>query len=457
MPRDNQSETGSDDRTAPASGATGRRTMLKVLGGSGVAMLAGCIGGDGSDGSGDGSDGSGDGSDGSGDGSDGSGDGGTTVGDGGSGGPITIGALEPLSGNFAPWGAAHSAGLQFAIDEVNDDGGVLGRELTIAEADTKSEPAEGDSIFRRFAEQEDAVAMTGPVSSDLGIRTAQTAEELEVPLVFHMAGSNEALRKNSRYTFKAGSLTAMMDMENQANLIENKGFSKVGAIMADYAWGQAVNGQLDERMPDDIDLTEAVTPLGESDFTPFIRDMPEDLDMMIASGNPPGQIPIHNQLRELGYDPEITTGAGFPPSVLFGGLGAENAETFGHIHIVDPYGDQFQDVAGRFAEATGERMDTHVGLGYVAGELIATAIEKAGAADPEKIATEIRNIELDTILAEPLKYTQWGGVDDIVAMISTFETGGPDHYPDGDYSLVEYSRSDPLSADLVEPYIEDEW
>jgi len=420
MARDSDSDGYSDSGT----GSPRRRRMLQAVGGSSLGLLAGCIG--------------------------------SSLG-GGNDGPITIGSLQPLSGNFAPWGAAHSAGLQYAIDEVNADGGVLDREIEIVEADTESNPSEGDSLFRNFVEQDGAVALTGPVSSDLGIRTAQTAEEMEVPIVFHMAGSHEALRKSSRYTFRVGSLTAMMDIENQVNLIEEKGFQKVGAIMADYAWGQSVNEQIAERMPDDIGLTKAVTPLGESDFSSQLRDMPDDLEMMIASGNPPGQIPIHNQLRELDLDPEITTGAGFPPSVLYGGLGAENARTFGHIHIVDPYSEAFHEVASSYAEETGERMDTHVGLGYVAGELITTAIENAGEADPAKIATEIRNIELDTILAAPLQYTEYGEIDQVVTMFSTFESGGPDYYPEGEYSLVEYHRSDPLSGDIVEPYLEDDW
>lgn len=420
MAPDNQIDESSNSGTS----SPGRRRMLQAIGGSSLGLLAGCIG--------------------------------SSLG-GDDDGPITIGSLQPLSGNFAPWGAAHSAGLQFAIDEVNADGGVLDREVEIVEADTESNPSEGDSLFRNFVEQDGAVALTGPVSSDLGIRTAQTAEEMEVPIVFHMAGSHEALRKSSRYTFRVGSLTAMMDIQNQVDLIEEKGFQKVGAIMADYAWGQSVNQQLEERMPDDIDLTKVVTPLGESNFGSHLRDMPDDLEMMIASGNPPGQISIHNQLRELGLDPEITTGAGFPPSVLFGGLGAENAETFGHIHIVDPYSDTFHDLASRYAEETDERMDTHVGLGYVAGELITTAIENAGEADPEQIATEIRNIELDTILAAPLQYTEYGEIDEVVTMFSTFETGGPDYYPDGDYSLVEYHRSEALSGDIVEPYLEEDW
>ena len=127
------------------------------------------------------------------------------TGGGGDSGPITIGALQPLSGPFTPWGQAHRAGLAFAVDEINEDGGVLDRDLEVVEADTGSDPGEADTIFRRHVEQEGAVAMTGPVSSDVGIRTRQTAEELEVPLVLHMAGSHRILPKDVRYCFRMGS------------------------------------------------------------------------------------------------------------------------------------------------------------------------------------------------------------------------------------------------------------
>lgn len=129
MARNKQKQEGSGELTSSMTGLTGRRSMLKALGGSSVAMLTGCIGGG-----------------------------------GGGDRPITIGALEPLSGNFAPWGAAHSAGLQFAVDEVNADGGVLGRDVNIVESDTQSNPGEADSIFRRFVDQDDAVAVRGPAS-----------------------------------------------------------------------------------------------------------------------------------------------------------------------------------------------------------------------------------------------------------------------------------------------------
>lgn len=76
-------------------------------------------------------------------------------------GPITIGAIQLFSGPFAEWGSAHSKGLNFAIDEINDDGGVLGRDLALVETDTGSDPVEADNIFRQHVEEEGAVASPG--------------------------------------------------------------------------------------------------------------------------------------------------------------------------------------------------------------------------------------------------------------------------------------------------------
>lgn len=401
-------------------GGTRRRSLLQGVGAAGVALTAGCLGGNGDE----------------------------------DDDVITIGSLQPLSGPFTPWGNAHQAGLEFAVNEINENGGVLDQELRIVETDTESDAGEADTIFRRYVEEENAVAMTGPVSSDVGIRTGQTAEQMEVPLVLHMAGSHRIHTKSSRYTFRMGSLPAPMDLQPQAELIEAEGYETVGAVNADYEWGNTVEEQIGDLFPENVDLETAMTPQDESDFAPFLRDFPDEMELLVATGHPPAQNAIHSQALELGFEHEMTTGSGQPPGVIYEDLGDE-AETFAHLHVADVYDDQFVDVAERFADETGDRMDTHEALGYVAGELIATAIEEADSTEPTEIADAIRDIELETLFAAPLQYNEWGEIDEVVALLSTFEAGEPDYYPDGEFRLVEQYRSDPMSADLVEPLVED--
>ena len=396
----------------------GRRTVLAGTGVSCVGVLAGCLGNGDDD-------------------------------------TITIGALQPLSGNFAPWGAAHEAGLEFAVEEINDNGGVLDRELEVVSTDTESDAGDAATSFRRFVEDDGAVGITGPVDSDVGIRTAEIAEEMEVPMVLHMAGTHRLHTKQSQYSFRLGSLPAPMDLQPQAELIEERGYETIGAIVADYEWGRTVEDQIEERFPDDVDLTLDVAPVGESDFAPYLRDMPDDIELLVATGHPPGSVSMHGQAIELGMDHELTTGAGLPPGVIYEGLG-DAAESFAHLHVTDVYGDSFGEVAEGYGDERGEQMSTHEGYGYIAGMLFAQAIEEADSDDPGEVADAIREIQYETLLAEPLQYNEWGEIDGVRALFSTLHADGPDYFPDGEFHLEEEFRSDPMSADLVEPLVEEE-
>jgi branched-chain amino acid transport system substrate-binding protein len=318
-------------------------------------------------------------------------------------------------------------------------------DLEVVEADTGSEPSEADSLFRQHVEQDGAVAGVGPVSSDVGIRVRQTASDLEAPLLLHMAGSHRILPKNQEYTFRLGSHSAPTDMRSVVGLMEEQGYSKVGAIVADYEWGRSVETTIGQLIPDDIDLSMEVAPLGADDFTPIIRNLPNDIEFMIGSGHPPGAPTIHAQARELGYEHEFTVGAGIPPSVLSEALG-DLASSFGHQHVSDPFSDQFASVGERYGEARDSMFSTHHAYGYASIDIFAQAIEAAGSTNRDDIVAAMVDTEFDTLLANPIDYVEYGEVQDLVHMLSTVESGAPEYYSNGSFQLSELYRSDPLPA-----------
>ena len=58
------------------------------------------------------------------------------------GDPIRIGYFGPLTGGTAQAGQAALNGCQIAVDEINANGGVLGRQLEMVAYDDKSSPEE---------------------------------------------------------------------------------------------------------------------------------------------------------------------------------------------------------------------------------------------------------------------------------------------------------------------------
>ena len=72
--------------------------------------------------------------------------------------PITIGASWPQSG---PLGAVAPGlhGLEAYIDQVNEDGGVNGHQINLVSADDGYDPARLSDNFRKFVEQDGAIAV----------------------------------------------------------------------------------------------------------------------------------------------------------------------------------------------------------------------------------------------------------------------------------------------------------
>ena len=396
------------------SGIVRRRNFLKAAGvGVVSASLAGCIGDDDDDDEDD--------------------------------GPITIAGLQPYSGPFSLYGDMHTAGVDFAIEEINENGGVLdGRELEHEAQDTGSDPADALTIVTGMIEDHDPVAIVGPVSSDVVLNVVGDAEEQEIPLFIHAGGDPAEITRDSRYTFRTANLPATVWALSFQELIDDRGWDRAAAIVADYAWGRALEAALDHYLGDDIDLYMEVAPFAEDDFTTHLRDIPEDIEFLIGSGHPPGVHPMYSQALEIGLEPELFAAAIAPTTASIGALGEEVTQSLATGTQPDMFSDEFAEVAERFYDETGEQFDSSSATGYATVEMIADAIEAAGTADSSEVGDALHTEEFDTLFAEPMQYTEWGEPDQQVHILSGYELGDTDYPPETEIRPTEVFRSEPL-------------
>ncbi|ARS91084.1 hypothetical protein B1756_15995 [Natrarchaeobaculum aegyptiacum] len=361
-------------------------------------------------------------------------------------GPITIGGAQPYSGPFALYGNMHTAGVEFAIEEINENGGVLGRELELEAADTESNPSEASTIATRMIEQHNAAAIVGPVSSDVVLAVTPVAESQEVPMFITAGGDPEELTQDSRYTYRTVGPNAITAARLLIDLIEDRGYETVGAITADYAWGHAMENALSDELGGDIEFHSEVAAFQESDFAPHLRNLPDEVDLLVGTSHPPGVHPIFQQALEIGMEWDLYTTATAPTTASIETIGEDITQDYTTLTIPDMFTDQFADVAERFYEATGEAFDTTIAAGYTTTHVIAEAIEAAGSTDTVDVSTEIRNIEYDGLYASPVRYTEWGEPDDIELVLTGYESGDSPWPPDSDVRPVEEYRSDPIPA-----------
>lgn len=350
----------------------------------------------------------------------------------GGGEPIPIAFLGELSGPFAVWGVQTRDAMQMAVDEINADGGVLGgRELTLIERDTQGVPEEGVTALEGLVEQEGVVAAGGIISSDVGLAVSRSAEEMETPLFLVKAGSARILSPDSRYTFRTCLPAATMTMGPLLQYLQSEGLTRAGAIVADYEWGQSVRAAMEDTIGgpegEDIELQIEVAPVGETDFTTYLRRLQEfEPDIIVATGHPPGTGPIVQQSADLGIDVPVV-GSYAVHTAVVSGVGEAALGRYADFDCADFQSDSYQELATRFVETTGnEYMEDDAVAGYGIVTMVAEAIEETGGTDTAAIAEYLHanSFELPGY-AHTMSWTEWGELAEAQPLLSLLTDTAP--------------------------------
>ncbi|WP_051335725.1 ABC transporter substrate-binding protein [Methylocapsa acidiphila] len=97
--------------------------------------------------------------------------------------PITIGAIEILSGPNAKYGFSIKNGFDLALEEVNRAGGVRGRPLAIAYEDTGGSKEQAINAARQLIARTKAPLLLGPTLSTEMFAVGPIANERKVPII----------------------------------------------------------------------------------------------------------------------------------------------------------------------------------------------------------------------------------------------------------------------------------
>lgn len=364
--------------------------------------------------------------------------------------PIKIGQLSDLTSTFTPWGVQVRDGMALAAQEINEAGGVNGRMIEIIVQDSENDGDIGVDRFERLVE-EGVVAIAGTISSGVGAPVAATAEQLQMPYLLVKSGTEAALTRDSRYTFRTCLPAAPMVAGPILQYAQEQGFARVGAIVADYPWGQAVMSAIENTFEDsDIEYTIEVAPVPPStDFTPFVRAMAEfDADMIAATGHPPGNSAIVTLSADL-HDVPVT-GAWTPPDLAVGGLQELAIGRYSDFGCADYFSDSYADLARRYLEfSDNELMSDDAIAGYAIVQMVAEAVGEVGD-DPVAIAEYLHANEFNMPgYAHPLSWTEWGELAEAQPIFTIISEGpAPEGLNEaGDWWFELLTQSEPL-----EPY-----
>ncbi|SDO62399.1 substrate-binding protein [Ectopseudomonas guguanensis] len=158
--------------------------------------------------------------------------------------PITLGLNYPRTGPYKEEGLAQMRGALLAIDEINAQGGVLGRPLRLSSKDTASRPAKAEKNVDKLA-AEGAVMLFGGASSAVAIAAGKRAREHGLLYFGTLTYSNDTTGKDGhRYMFRECNnawMSAKVLGQYLSKTLPNKRYFYV---TADYTWGHTSEASL---------------------------------------------------------------------------------------------------------------------------------------------------------------------------------------------------------------------
>jgi branched-chain amino acid transport system substrate-binding protein len=314
--------------------------------------------------------------------------------------PIKIGGIFDLTGGLAAMGKLISQGAILAVEEINAEGGVLGRNLTLLIEDGATTAATAFEAYKKLVEVDGVQVIIGPMISGGVMASGVYAQEMKVPLVSPSATSplitlqpwtEWALRTCPSDAFQGAVL---------ADIIIEEGYTAVAIIVQDTPYGIGIELVVTEL------LNTANVPIVAS-----IRYDPKKLDYlaelgMIKAANPDVivQVGYHTdsaivfrQAGELGLDT-------IPWLVAEGVYGLE-AETYpaaaafmaranlrGATLAPDPELPAFVAFKAAYEARWGVPPGVYSDTAYDAVKLIALAIERAGVYDGAAIKAALYEV-----------------------------------------------------------------
>ena len=297
---------------------------------------------------------------------------------------MTIVSLQSMTGGAAFVGVPVAEGIQMAVDESNAAGELgAGRKINLIVADDATDRTQTQTLMARHGQNPEVLAVLGPTSGGVAMLGAQTANELQVPIL--TTSNTPEILDYGPWSYimthtPKDSVTILADYAAQELGVQNCAVIGVQNIEV-YVQLQNVFVERMEEHGVTISARESVQN-GDSDFNALATKVAySDVDCVMVASYAAQGAGIVVQLRNAGLDPSVRIlGLNVFSSPEFrqiAGAAAEGVLFYGEW-VPGGFNDYSRDFIARYVAAKGHEPDSWVGLGYGMARVVIEAYKNAG-------------------------------------------------------------------------------
>ena len=326
---------------------------------------------------------------------------------------IVFGLSCAVTGNFPLAGERTLQGVQMAVDEINEKGGVLGKKLDFIYEDDGNDSTQAINVVTKML-NEDIVGMIGPHTTGNTLATQQMYKDAGMPFFSGGSGVKLETEIDNPYFHRVRPSDAIAGEIAAKFAVENLGAKKVGI---DYNNNDFGTGGRDvvvatlERLG--VEYVEVAHNSGDTDMTAQLMKLrTEGVDAVILWTDDAEDVVTARQSYELGLDVPFITSAGVVMQQVLDQMEPEYCEGWYSVTDFVPANDDpiVKGFVERFNAKYGIDPELYASAYYGAVYALATAIEEAGSTDHEAVneaLTHISGLEMPTGV---MTYTEGGNL-----------------------------------------------
>ena len=312
--------------------------------------------------------------------------------------PIKIGSFLAVTGGASFLGDPELKTLQMYIDEINANGGVIGRQIELVHYDDGGSPKKSVSFAKRLIQKDKVDVIVGGSTSGSTLAVMPLVDRAQIPFI-SLAGSVKIISPVQYWTFKMPHTDAMAAAKIYGDM-KQRGITKIALISGSGGFGKSGRTQslqlarqygieivADESYgAKDTDMTAQLTK---------IRDT--DAQAILNFGFGTGPAIVTKNVRQLGIELPLyqSHGVASKKFIELAGDAAEGVRLPAAALLVadqlpdsDPQKPVLLAYKKKF-EAKYGPVSTFGGHAYDGLHIALEAIERAGSTDKAKVRDEI--------------------------------------------------------------------
>src|SRR5687767_799792 len=309
----------------------------------------------------------------------------------------------------------YKKGMELALEEINNGGGVLGRKLELVTRDDGGTPGDAVRVAEELISRERVDVLMGTFASNVGLAVANLANQRKKLFLASEPLTDKIVWENgNRYTFRLRPSTYMQTamLIPEAAKLKKKRWA---IVYPNYEYGQSATESfkklLKEAQPDVEFVAEQAPALGKIDAGAVVQALADarpdaifsslfaaDLQRFVREGNTRGLFRNTVVFNLLGGEPEYLDPLKdeTPEGWWVTGYPWSEINTPEHRKFREAYQKRWKDYPRQGSV-----------VGYTAVHAVAEAMKKAKSVETEKLVEALKGLEMHT----PFGPIQWRRID----------------------------------------------